>query len=43
MSRLDELCANHILAVGAGPSEALARAPQVMRCGDLRLRLDLRE
>ena len=28
-----------IVAVGAGPNEALARMPRVMPCGDLRLRL----
>jgi poly-gamma-glutamate capsule biosynthesis protein CapA/YwtB (metallophosphatase superfamily) len=39
LDTLDHLRAAGILAVGAGPNEAIARAPMVMRCGDLRLRI----
>src|SRR2546421_4373196 len=39
LDTLAYLDAAGILAVGAGPNEALASAPRVMHCGDLRLRL----
>jgi len=39
LDTLAHLDAAGVLAVGAGPDEVLARAPKVIRCGDLRVRL----
>src|SRR5436309_8234395 len=39
LDTLAHLDAVGIAAVGAGANEALARAPQILRCGDLRLKL----
>jgi poly-gamma-glutamate capsule biosynthesis protein CapA/YwtB (metallophosphatase superfamily) len=39
LDTLAHLDAAGVASVGAGPDEATARAPRVLRCGDLRLRL----
>lgn len=39
LDTLDYLDGAGIAAVGAGPNEALARAPRTLRCGNLRVRL----